>query len=116
MGAQEFVVDILPINGKKGVIHHRFTAVGTLHAVMELNKILNDFQIDKKNLNPKYKIPGADSYHPELGHDVTMEPFIHLKKYHRHEDGVVYITYKEFEPSYGVYPRQEMSPIMLARR
>lgn len=104
---QQYYVDIVPFkhrNGNSGIIKKQFVSANTLETITRLNNILQEFQTDKKFLNPKYSNPSLACQHPALGHDVMTEPFVHLKKYHRHHDGGIYLTYVEFEPSYGEFP------------
>lgn len=105
---QEYHVEIVPFkhrDGKGKAIKKIFSASTIYEASRELNEFIDQFQTNKQFLNPKYSGPSLVCRHPVLGHDVMTEPFVHLKKYHRHIDGVVYLTYREFEPSYGEFPK-----------
>lgn len=109
---QEYSVELIPLNGNPA-IRKRFESTGRGEAVKILNSILDDFQVSC--LRKQYHKKHLACYHPVLHHDVMTEPAVHLHKYHRHTDGVVYLTYREFEPSYGDDTRKNLSPVSLIR-
>jgi hypothetical protein len=110
---QEYSVELIPLNGDP-VMRQRFEATDRSEAVHLLNQMIDQFQT--KCLRRGYHVKHLACYHPVSRHDVMTEPFVHLHKYHRHTDGVVYLTYREFEPVYGDDTRRNMSPVSLIRR